>query len=155
MKIVLIQAGKSHPPALSELCTTYWQRIARYVPAEVQTLPDLKGKLSPAEQSAAEAKQIMQALKPGDRLILLDEKGKSFDSRGFAHFLQKQFNQGPKRLILVIGGPFGFTQELYTRADVKLRLSDLTFSHQVIRLLLAEQLYRAFTILNNEPYHHD
>lgn len=142
-----------HVEALEQL---YYQRLKHYIPFELKVLPDLKRtkSLNEAQIKSREAEQLTAQLEPGDWLVLLDEKGKEMDSVSFANTLQKRMNQGLKRLVFVVGGAYGFAPEVYDRASEKISLSRMTFSHQIIRCIFAEQLYRAFTILNNEPYHH-
>ena len=113
------------------------------------------GKLPVQIQKQAEGEMILRQTAPGDYVVLLDERGEEMRSVEFAYWLQKRMNSGVKRLVLVIGGPYGFSDEVYRRADAKLSLSRMTFSHQIVRAIFAEQIYRAFTILNNEPYHHE
>ena len=122
----------------------------------MEMIPDIKNakNLSEAQQKQAEGSEILKRLQAGDRLVLLDEKGKALTSEGFAQFLQKKMNSGLKNLVFVIGGPYGFSEEIYNRAQGKVSLSNMTFSHQMVRLFFIEQLYRGFTILRNEPYHH-
>lgn len=122
----------------------------------MEIIPDIKNakNLSEENQKKLEGEEILKRINPGDELILLDENGKSFTSEGFSEFLQKKMNSGLKNLTFVIGGPYGFSDAVYARATSKLSLSKMTFSHQMIRLFFVEQIYRAFTILRNEPYHH-
>ena len=157
MKTVLILHGKTTQAATAELEKEYYQRLKRYWPFETKVIPDLRNrnKLSSDEVSQQEGQKLLEEVQSGDWLILLDEKGKNLNSRQFAQQIQKCFNQSPKRLIFVIGGPYGFSPEVYARANYKLSLSAMTFSHQIVRALFAEQLYRAATILKGEPYHHD
>jgi 23S rRNA (pseudouridine1915-N3)-methyltransferase len=119
-------------------------------------IPDLKKakNLSETEQKQKEGALILKKIQPSDTLILLDENGKTFDSVGFSGYLQKHMNSGLKRMVFVIGGPYGFSSEVYKKANGKIALSKMTFSHQMVRLFFIEQLYRGFTILKNEPYHH-
>jgi 23S rRNA (pseudouridine1915-N3)-methyltransferase len=156
LKIVFIQHGKTTDAHVEALEQLYYQRLKHYIPFELKVLPDLKRtkSLSEDQLKKLECEQLMAQLEPGDWLVLLDEKGKEMDSVGFAHALQKRMNQGLKRLVFVVGGAYGFSAEAYGRANEKIALSRMTFSHQIIRCIFAEQLYRAFTILNNEPYHH-
>ena len=118
-------------------------------------LPDLKKtkNLSSAEIKKHEGKKLLKGIAPGDELVLLDEKGKQFNSVEFASFLQKKFNAGLKKMIFCIGGAYGFSEEVYMRSNSKISLSEMTFSHQMVRLIFLEQLYRAFTIIKGEPYH--
>lgn len=157
MKLVLICHGKTTQSAVAELEADYYQRLQRYWPFDNLVIPDLKNqkKLSSAQVSQEEGKLLLKEVKGGDFLILLDEKGKSLNSRKFAQKIQNWFLQSPKRIVFCIGGPYGFSPEVYQRANFKLSLSEMTFSHQIVRALFAEQLYRAATILHGEPYHHD
>ena len=156
MNIKLIAVGKTDNSALQELITTYEKRLSYYVNFELQLLPDIKNSksLSEEQQKTKEGELILSNIASSHHLILLDERGKEFTSVAFADELQKKMNAGIKQLTFVIGGPYGFSKEVYDRANGKLSLSNLTFSHQMIRLFFVEQLYRAFTILKNEPYHH-
>lgn len=157
MKISVISIGKTDKPELKELIDEYVKRLSFYVSFSFDIIPDLKNtkNLSIEQQKEAEGTEILKRIQTSDRLILLDDKGKSFTSEGLAEFLQKQMNSGLKNLVFVIGGPYGFSESVYQRADGKLSLSKMTFSHQMVRLFFVEQLYRGFTILRNEPYHHN
>jgi len=157
MKILLLFIGKTDQPFLDEGMRLYFTRIERYLPFEFKVIPDLKNRkhLLEAEQKEAEARLIEAQLQAGDVLVLLDENGKNYHSRGFAAFLEQQMLQSVKRLVFVIGGPYGFTDKLKQQARFLISLSPMTFSHQLVRLVFAEQLYRAFSILKGEPYHHD
>ena len=156
MNIKLIAVGKTDNPALQQLISTYEKRLSYYINFELQLLPDIKNSksLSEEQQKIKEGELILSYVEPSHHLILLDERGKEYTSIVFADELQKKMNTGIKQLTFVIGGPYGFSQAVYQRANSKLSLSKLTFSHQMIRLFFVEQLYRAFTILRNEPYHH-
>lgn len=156
MNIKLIAVGKTDNPALQQLINTYEKRLSYYINFELQLLPDIKNSksLSEEQQKIKEGELILSYVEPSHHLILLDEQGKEYTSIAFADELQKKMNTGIKQLTFVIGGPYGFSQAVYQRANSKLSLSKLTFSHQMIRLFFVEQLYRAFTILRNEPYHH-
>jgi 23S rRNA (pseudouridine1915-N3)-methyltransferase len=156
MKILLIAIAKTDDKNLATLIAAYQKRIGHYCRFEFIVIPANKkwSKLSQLEQKEAEGSALLELIDPADRLILLDEKGKEFSSEGFAQFIQKQLNSGIKQIVFAIGGPYGFSDEVYSRAQYKMALSRLTFSHQMVRLFFAEQLYRAFTILRNEPYHH-
>ena len=156
MNIKLIAVGKTDNPALQQLISTYGKRLSYYINFELQLLPDIKNSksLSEEQQKIKEGELILSYIEPSHHLILLDERGKEYTSIAFADELQKKMNTGIKQLTFVIGGPYGFSQAIYQRANSKLSLSKLTFSHQMIRLFFVEQLYRAFTILRNEPYHH-
>ncbi|WP_315012020.1 23S rRNA (pseudouridine(1915)-N(3))-methyltransferase RlmH [Capnocytophaga leadbetteri] len=156
MNIKLIAVGKTDNPALQQLISTYEKRLSYYINFDLQLLPDIKNSksLSEEQQKIKEGELILSYVEPSHHLILLDERGKEYTSIAFADELQKKMNTGIKQLTFVIGGPYGFSQAVYQRANSKLSLSKLTFSHQMIRLFFVEQLYRAFTILRNEPYHH-
>ncbi|WP_304297052.1 23S rRNA (pseudouridine(1915)-N(3))-methyltransferase RlmH [Capnocytophaga leadbetteri] len=156
MNIKLIAVGKTDNPALQQLISTYEKRLSYYINFDLQLLPDIKNSksLSEEQQKIKEGELILSYIEPSHHLILLDERGKEYTSIAFADELQKKMNSGIKQLTFVIGGPYGFSQAVYQRANSKLSLSKLTFSHQMIRLFFVEQLYRAFTILRNEPYHH-
>ncbi|MCG2431342.1 23S rRNA (pseudouridine(1915)-N(3))-methyltransferase RlmH [Aequorivita xiaoshiensis] len=156
MKITLLTIGKTDNKQLQSLMDDYIKRLGFYIPFELEVIPDIKNakKLSEALQKQAEGNEILKRTNTADVLILLDEKGKTYTSEEFSQFLQKKMNSGLKNLIFVIGGPYGFSEEVYKRANGKVSLSSMTFSHQMVRLFFIEQLYRGFTILRNEPYHH-
>lgn len=157
MNIKLITVGKTDAAFVKEGIGVYEKRIKRYINFDIQVIPDLKKskKRSNEVQKDQEGELILNAVQAGDFLVLLDEKGKELKSTQFADYIQKRMNTGIKQLIFVIGGPFGFSDDVKKRSDFKLSLSQMTFSHQLVRILFAEQLYRAFTILKGEPYHHD
>jgi len=157
MKIKLLAIGKTDDKSLQTLIQNYEKRLKHYVKFEICILPDIKNSknLSHGQQKEKEGEMILKEVRPTDQLILLDEKGREFRSIEFSQFLQKKMNSGIKQLILVIGGPYGFSDKVYEKASSKLSLSKMTFSHQMIRLFVVEQIYRAFTILKNEPYHHE
>ena len=156
MDIKLIAVGKTDKTELDQLIKSYQNRLMHYVRFSFEIIPDLKNSknLSKRLQKEEEGKLILSKISNSDRLILLDENGQEMNSVGFSNFLQKQMNSGLKRLVLVIGGPYGFSEDVYKKASSKLALSKMTFSHQMVRLFIIEQLYRSFTILKNEPYHH-
>ena len=156
MKITLLVVGKTADEWLQSLISDYQQRLKHYVPFEFSVLPDLKNAKSLTEEQvkAAEGEAILRYLTPAMEVILLDEHGKEFRSIEYADWLQKKMGSG-RDLTLVIGGPYGFSKAVYDRADGKLSLSQMTFSHQMIRIMAIEQIYRAMTILRNEPYHHE
>ena len=156
MKIQLLITGKTNDPRLQSLIDDYQQRLKHYLPFELVVLPDLKNAKSLTEEQikVAEGEAILARLTPAMDVILLDEHGKEFRSIEFADYLQKKMSSG-RDLALVIGGPYGFSQAVYDRANGKLSLSQMTFSHQMIRIMAIEQIYRATTILRNEPYHHE
>ncbi len=156
MKITIICIGKTGTSFLKEGTSVYLDRLKHYAKVEYKELPDANAKgLSSEMLKQREGESILKQIKTEDTLLLLDEKGDQFTSRAFADFLQKKMNAGSKNLCLVIGGAFGFSDEVYARANGKISFSKMTFSHEMIRLFLAEQLYRAFTILKGESYHHD
>ncbi len=157
MKTTLIAIGKTDEEYLQYGIDKYTQRINRYAPFELKILPDVKrGKsISEQQQKTQEGNMILKEITESDIMVLMDENGKELTSRKFANFYQQCANSGAKRLVFVIGGPYGFSDEVYQKAQHKISLSQMTFSHQMVRLIFAEQLYRAHTILNGEPYHHD
>lgn len=157
MQIRLIAIGKTDNPSILKLTEEYILRLGHYIRFEMEIIPDLKNtkSLSIPAQKEKEGELILKKLQPSDELILLDERGKTYSSLEFSDFLQKKMNSGLKQLIFVIGGPYGFSDAVYARANGKISLSKMTLSHQMIRPFFAEQLYRAFTILSNEPYHHE
>lgn len=156
MQITLIAIGKTDRAELEQLIGLYEKRLKHYIKFEFVVLPDIKNSknLSEAQQKEKEGELILDQLQPTDTLFLLDEKGKQYTSVDFAQFLQKKMNSGLKNLVLAIGGPYGFSDAVYAKCNGKISLSKMTFSHQMVRLFLVEQLYRGFTILRNEPYHH-
>jgi 23S rRNA (pseudouridine1915-N3)-methyltransferase len=135
----------------------YKNRLVHYIPFEMEIIPDIKNvkNLREEQQKEKEGGLILKMLQPGDYLVLLDEHGKSFTSMEFATYLERKMHVVSKRLVFVIGGPYGFSEAVYKAASEKISLSKMTFSHQMIRLIFVEQIYRAMTILNNEPYHHE
>jgi 23S rRNA (pseudouridine1915-N3)-methyltransferase len=157
MKIVLLQTGKTTDRNISEAVDLYCSRIKKYVALEIITLPDVKNtrNMSVQEQKLKEGKKIIQSIGIDDYVILLDERGKELRTIEFSGLIEKIFMLAKKRILFVIGGPWGFSEEVYTRADLKLSLSKMTFPHQLVRLLFLEQLYRVFTIIKGEPYHHE
>jgi 23S rRNA (pseudouridine1915-N3)-methyltransferase len=156
MNIKLIAIGKTDNKNLQSLMDEYQKRLSFYVKFDLEIIPDIKNakNLSEAQQKEKEGELILGKLSPTDYLILLDENGKSFGSVEFANELQKKMNAGIKTLVYVIGGPYGFSEAVYQKAQQKISLSKMTFSHQMVRLFFIEQVYRGFTILRNEPYHH-
>lgn len=156
MTIKLIAIGKTDSKELQSLILNYSSRLQHYVKFELIIIPDVKNSknLSESEQKRKVGEAILKLTKPSDVLVLMDEKGKQFTSVEFSEVLQKRMNSGIKNLLVVIGGPYGFSNETYNRANQKISLSKMTFSHQMVRLFIVEQLYRGFTILKNEPYHH-
>lgn len=156
MNIRLIAIGKTDNKDLQSLINEYTKRLSFYVKFELEIIPDIKNvkNLSEAQQKEKEGELILAKIGPTDQLILLDENGKTFSSVGFSDYLQKKMNAGIKTLVFVIGGPYGFSETVYQKAQGKVSLSEMTFSHQMVRLFIIEQIYRGFTILRNEPYHH-
>jgi 23S rRNA (pseudouridine1915-N3)-methyltransferase len=156
MQIRLLAIGKTEHPALETLMAEYSKRLSHYTSLSVELIPALKKTkaLREEEQKEEEGKLLLKKISQPDLLYLLDERGKQYSSVGFADFLQQKMNSGTKSLVFCIGGPYGFTPDVYQRAQGSLSLSPMTFSHQMVRPIFLEQLYRAFTILRNEPYHH-
>jgi 23S rRNA (pseudouridine1915-N3)-methyltransferase len=156
MTIKLLAIGKTDSPQLSQLIEAYENRLKHYIKFDIELIPDIKNtkNLSEAQQKDKEGDAILKKINNTDTLILLDENGKQFTSVDFSNYLQKKMNSGLKQLVFVIGGPYGFSDAIYNKAAGKISLSKMTFSHQMIRLFIVEQVYRAFTILKNEPYHH-
>lgn len=157
MTIKLIAIGKTDHKAIISLIEEYSKRLNFYIKFEFEVIPDLKNTKSLSEilQKEKEGEAILKKVIASDELILLDERGKSYSSLDFSAYLQKKMNSGLKQLIFAIGGSYGFSEEVYSRANGKLSISKMTFSHQMIRPFFVEQLYRGFTILRNEPYHHE
>ena len=156
MNIKILTIGKTDNKALQSLIDDYTKRLSFYIKFDLEIIPDIKNvkNLSERQQTEQEGELILAKLTSTDQLILLDEKGTTFSSVGFSDYLQKKMNSGAKNLVFVIGGPYGFSDEVYQKAQGKISLSLMTFSHQMVRLFFIEQLYRGFTILKNEPYHH-
>lgn len=156
MKVTLIVVGKTVGTELPRLIDTYTQRLKHYVPFDIQVITDLKNtkNLSEAQQKQQEGEAILRAVE-GSYVVLLDEHGIEYRSMTFARQLQTWMNTSARGLTFVIGGAYGFSPAVYERADAQISLSQMTFSHQMIRLLFVEQLYRAMTILRGEPYHHE
>jgi 23S rRNA (pseudouridine1915-N3)-methyltransferase len=156
MKICLLVIGKTDELYLQKGIELFMKRIPHYISFEMKVIPDLKNSknLSEEQQKAKEGELILLQLIPSDDLLLLDEQGFETSSVDFARFLEKKMISGIKRLVFLIGGPYGFSESIYARAIGKVSLSKMTFSHQMVRLIFLEQLYRAMTILKGEPYHH-
>lgn len=153
-----MQVGKTVEEYLKTGTSLYEGRISHYAPFSVETIPDLKNAKSMKEDEIkkAEGKAVLERIQPSELLMLLDEKGKEFSSQEFALYIQKiGISAGNRQITFLIGGPYGFSDEVYARANGKISLSRMTFSHQMVRLIFLEQLYRAFTILKGEPYHHE
>ncbi len=157
MKITLLTIGKTEDKYLIEGIDIYLKRLKHYIPFRILEIPELKNtkSLSQEQQKSREAELIFKNIQITDHIILLDENGKDFTSRGFSVYLNKKMVAGLQHLVFIIGGPYGFSNEVYERSNDKVSLSKMTLSHQMIRLFFAEQLYRACTILKGEPYHHD
>lgn len=157
MKICLLCVGAMHDKALGEVYSRYAARIPFYMPFETVVVPDIKNaaRLSGELQKAREGEAILSRIDPGDFVMLLDERGREFTSRAFAELIDRKASTLSRRLVFVIGGPYGFSEAVYARADAKMCLSRMTFTHEMARVLACEQIYRAMTILRGEPYHHD
>ncbi len=156
MKVKFICIGKTGKPFLEEGESEYLKRLKHYLPVEKLEIPDLKNakNLTVEQIKEQEGREIISKMQPGDQLILLDENGAPFTSLEFAQFFQQKFNAGGKTIVFVVGGAYGFSAEVYSLATGKISLSKMTFSHQMVRMIFFEQLYRAMTILKGEPYHH-
>ena len=157
MKVAFWRIGKSSPSYFAKAEEEYAHRLSRYLPFELQTLREVRksGKMSPESLKEKEEEEVLKLLKASDYLILLDEKGRSFSSLAFAKWMETRLNSNARRLIFLAGGAYGFSNALRQRADFLLSLSPMTFSHQLVRPVFLEQLYRAMTILKNEPYHNE
>ena len=157
MKITLIAIGKTEDKYLIEGIDKYVNRLKHYINFSLVIIPDVKNtkNLTEAQQKTKEAELISKQLNNSDVVVLLDEKGKKYSSVQFSAYLNKLMIGSVQNLVFVIGGPYGFDESIYKRANSSISLSDMTFSHQMVRLFFLEQLYRAFTILKNEPYHHE
>ena len=156
MKLILLQTGRTTDNYIVEGIANYYERIKKYVSFEIQTIPEIRNtKNMPVnEQKSKEGEKLSEQINNDDYVLLLDEKGKEFDTVEFASFLEKSFMLRKKRIVFVIGGPWGFSDEIYKRSDAKISLSKMTFSHQLVRLLFMEQFYRALTVIKGDPYHH-
>lgn len=157
MKIALLAVGKTTGGYIADGVADYLSRAAHYVTLERAFVPDIKGAkgAEPARRKILEGEALMAMIQPGDRVVLLDERGKMMGSREFAGMLQRGMVSGVKRMVFIVGGAFGFSDAVYSRADARLSLSPMTFPHDLVRLIFAEQLYRALTIMAGEKYHHD
>ena len=156
MTTTLLFVGKTTDAHIDILCQEYLRRLTHYLPVKVQIIPELRNTkaLTPEQQKQAEGELILRAVPQSAELILLDEHGREYRSMDFAQVMQKKMSSG-RDIFFVIGGPYGFSQSVYERANSKISLSQMTFSHQMVRLFLIEQIYRAMTILRGEPYHHE
>lgn len=157
MKTLLICIGKTNERYWQDAIEEYIKRLRKYSPFELIEIPDIRNTKSMTEQQIkqTEGENILRTLNSDDYVTLLDDKGQQYTSLQFADWYQQRMSSGIKRLVFVVGGPYGFSQDIYKRANNKLSLSRLTFSHQLVRPIFLEQLYRANTILHNEPYHHE
>lgn len=157
MKAVLLTVGKTDIVSIATEINNYTKRIAYYLPFSMEIIPDIKNKknLSQSQQKQKEGEFILSRLNNTDYVVLLDEGGRLFNSNQFAKHIEKKKNTVARNLIFVVGGPYGFSEAVKARANEKISLSKMTFTHQMVRLIFVEQLYRAMTILNNEPYHHN
>lgn len=157
MEIQLLVIGKNASALLQQATDIYLKRLSHYISYTIRVLPDIKNSknLRTEQQKEAEGQSILSALQPSDYVVLLDERGREYTSMEFASYLSTRMSSGLKRLIFVVGGPYGFSEAVYARGDAKISLSKMTFSHEMIRLFFTEQVYRAMTILRGEPYHHE
>jgi ribosomal RNA large subunit methyltransferase H len=156
MQLSLLVLGKTDSAQIETEIKRYESRLKHYLPFELRVIPDVRrgSKLTPEEQKRAEGIELLRYITPTDRVYLFDERGESYTSRVFATFIERAMVSGERRLVFIIGGPYGFSPEVYERADGQVSLSRMTFSHQMVRLFAIEQLYRAQTIIRGEPYHH-
>jgi 23S rRNA (pseudouridine1915-N3)-methyltransferase len=156
MKLILLQTGRTTEKYIVEGVSNYSDRIKKYVSFDILTVPELRNSrnLPLNEKKAKEGEKLSEKINNEDYVLLLDEKGKEYNTIEFAKFLEKSFMLQKKRLLFVIGGPWGFSDDMYKRSDAIISLSKMTFSHQVVRLLFMEQLYRALTVIKGDPYHH-
>jgi 23S rRNA (pseudouridine1915-N3)-methyltransferase len=157
VKGVLIVVGKTTDKRFEAIIQEYVERISHYIPFAVEIIPELKNTkgLSQNEQKEREGEQILRSLQAGDYVVLLDEHGSERSSMDFAAWIQKKMSAGPKRLVFIVGGPYGFSESIHKRGNEEVSLSKMTLSHQMVRMFFVEQIYRAMTILNGEPYHHE
>ncbi len=157
MKVCLLVIGKTDASYIREGIAEYEKRLTRYIPYEMKVLPDVKNakNLTESLQKEREGEMLLEQFQAGDFVVLLDEKGRQYSSVEFSQFLAQKMLGTIKRLVFVVGGPYGFSEEVYKRANDKISLSKMTFSHQMVRMIFAEQIYRAMTILKGEPYHHE
>lgn len=157
MEICVMSVGKISSPWIQQGIDLFMGRVEKYIKFSSFIIPDIKNAKSLSKETIKEeeGKAILSNIANSDFVVLMDEKGKEFKSREFAEWIQKQMNSGKKRLIIVIGGPYGFSQDVYSRSDAKIALSQMTFTHEMAKLILVEQIYRGMSILKGEPYHHD
>lgn len=157
MKITLLTVGKTNDLSFKNGISEYQKRLKFYISFDIEEIPALKNtkNLTEDNQKQKEGELILKSIQNDDEVVLLDDKGSEFTSKQFSAYIEKKMSSGLKRLVFVVGGPYGFSQEVYSRANDKVSLSRMTFSHQMVRLVFTEQLYRAMTILKGEPYHHE
>lgn len=157
MEIELLTVGKTTIRFVEEGIAEYSKRLKHYIPYSIKSLPDVKNasKMDQAKQKEAEGEKILETISNSDFVVLLDERGKQYSSIEFSAFLEKQMISGRRKVVFVVGGPYGFSKPVYDRADSLLSLSKMTFNHEMVRLFFTEQIYRAMTILRGEPYHHE
>lgn len=157
MEIVLLGIGRTNMSFVEEGIREYTLRLSRYIPFRCEWLRDIKGggQMPEKRQKELEGEMLLGKIQTSDMVVLLDERGNEFTSRGFSDWLSRQMASGRKRLLFIIGGPYGFSQKVYARADSKISLSRMTFNHEMVRIFFIEQLYRAQTIMRGEPYHHE
>ena len=157
MKVTLILVGKTVDKRFTDIIDEYAARVKHYIGFDIVTIPELKNtkSLSEDQQKQSEGELIQKQLQPGDHVVLLDEYGKEFRSIEFSDWMTKKMNTVSKRLVFIVGGPYGFSKDVYDKCNEKISLSKMTFSHQMIRMIFVEQLYRAMTIMKGEPYHHE
>ena len=157
MKFTLLVVGRTVDKHFTALISDYTGRVSHYVPFDIEVIPELKNtkSLSVQQQKDKEGELILKSLQPTDMVVLLDEHGQEFRSVDFARWIERKMQTLQKRLVFVVGGPYGFSDTVYSRANEKISLSKMTYSHQMVRLVFAEQLYRAMTIIKGEPYHHE
>lgn len=157
MEIELLTVGKTTIRFVIDGIEEYTRRLKHYIPYTIRTIPDIKNtsKMDQAKQKEEEGKKILEAVSNSDYVVLLDERGKQYSSLEFSAFIEKQMVAGRRKVIFVVGGPYGFSKAVYDRADSLLSLSKMTFNHEMVRLFFTEQIYRAMTIMRGEPYHHE
>lgn len=157
MKVILLTVGKTNEIYFKNAISEYQKRLKFYLQFEIEELPELKNtkSLSEEQQKQKEGELILKSLLDSDDVVLLDDKGSEFTSMQFSSYMEKRMAAGSRRLVFIVGGPYGFSEAIYARANGKISLSKMTFSHQMVRLIFVEQLYRAMTILRGEPYHHE
>lgn len=157
MEIELLTVGKTTIGFVEAGIAEYTRRLRHYIPYSIKSLPDVKnaGKMESSRQKEAEGEKILAAIANSDFVVLLDERGRQYTSLEFSAFIEKQMIAGRRKVVFVVGGPYGFSQSVYDRADTQLSLSKMTFNHEMVRLFFTEQIYRAMTIMRGEPYHHE